>query len=358
MHKAQTLVVLIPAFPANEQEKNWLPTQQLFLVWVKKMFPGIQIIVLSLIYPDRISEYEWEGLKVLSFDGMRYRKLKQPLLWRRIWKQLSKINNTQAITGILSFWCGECALIGRYFSRLHSIAHRIVICGQDAREKNKLVRFIRPAANELIAISDFLADEFYRNHHIMPAHIIPNGIDTSLFSTDRSTRDIDVIGVGSLSRLKQYDLFIEIIAGLKKEMPDIRAVLCGDGEDVDRIKKMREDYFLENIVDMPGLLVPSKAIRMMQRAKIFLHPSSYEGFSMACLEALYAGAHVISFTKPMHHDIQNWHIVKTKEEMQQKALELLKDPDIVYEPVMLYSMNDTVKKIMGLFEFSETQKDI
>ena len=350
MRKSNTLAVLIPAFPANEMEKNWLPTQQLFLHWIKKIFPGINIIVLSFVYPDRISEYRWEEIKVFSFNGMKFRKLRRVFFWRKIWKRLKQINNEQEISGILSFWCGECALLGHYFGKRYSIDHRILICGQDARKKNKLVRFIRPAANELIAISDFLADEFYRNHHIMPAHIIPNGIDTSLFSTDRSTRDIDVIGVGSLSRLKQYDLFIEIIAGLKKEMPDIRAVLCGDGEDVDRIKKMREDYFLENIVDMPGLLVPSKAIRMMQRAKIFLHPSSYEGFSMACLEALYAGAHVISFTKPMHHDIQNWHIVKTKDEMIKKASELLKENKLADDKVMVYSIEESVKKLMQLFD--------
>lgn len=358
MSKAQTLVILIPAFPANEQEKNWVPAQQLFLLWVKKIFPGIHIIVLSFIYPYKISEYEWQGIKVFSFDGMKYRKLKRFLLWRRIWKQLKKINNTQGITGILSFWCGECALIGKYFGRLHSIDHRIVICGQDAREKNKLVKFIRPSANELIAKSDFLADEFYRNHHIKPAHIVPNGIDTSMFSTDIVTRDIDIIGVGSLSRLKQYNLFIEIVTALKQEMTGIRAVLCGEGEDEDRIRKMRKDHDLVDTIDMPGRLVPLEAIRMMQRAKIFLHPSSYEGFSMACLEAIYAGAHVVSFTKPMHHDIQNWHTVKTKEEMLQKALELLNDPETVYEPVLLYSINDAVKKIIDLFEFSETEKDI
>ena len=53
----------------------------------------------------------------------------------------------------------------------------------------------------------------------------------------------------------------------------------------------------------------------MQRTKIFLHTSSYEGFSGACLEALYAGAHVISFCEPMKQKIDHWHIVKDEKEM-------------------------------------------
>ena len=356
MTEAKTLVVLIPAFPANEQEKNWLPTQQLFLRWIKKLFPDVNIIVLSFVYPDRISEYEWEGIKVFSFNGMRFRKLRRFLLLRKVWNQLKQIKRKQGITGILSFWCGECALIGSYFGKRYSINHRIMICGQDARKKNKLVKFIRPAANELIALSDFLVDEFYRNHHIRPAYMIPNGIDVSIFSTNDLARDIDIIGVGSLSRLKQYDFFVEIVAGLKKKKPTLKAMLCGNGEDMERITRMRREHSLEDTIDMPGMLAPAEAIRMMQRAKIFLHPSSYEGFSSACLEALYAGAHVISFTKPMHHDIKNWHIVKIKEEMKQKAWELLNDPHIVYEPVMVYSMEDCVKKTMNSLGFAEMQK--
>ena len=350
MSKAKTLVVLIPAFPKDESEKNWLPTQQLFLRWIKKLFPKINIIVLSFVYPDRISEYEWEGLKVFSFNGMKFRKLRRLLFWRKIWKQLKKINNEQKISGILSFWCGECALIGTYFGKRYSIDHRIVICGQDARKKNKLVKFIRPGASELVALSDFLADEFYRNHHIKPAHVVPNGIDSSMFSSGTETKDIDVIGVGSLSILKQYEIFVNIVAELKKIKPGIKAVLCGDGEDRERIKKIIKDLSLEDTIDLPGMLVPTEAIRMMQRAKIFLHPSSYEGFSAACLEALYAGANVISFTKPMHHDIPNWHIVKTKNEMLKKASDLLQQDYYFDDKVIVYTVEDSVKKLIQLFD--------
>jgi glycosyltransferase involved in cell wall biosynthesis len=116
---------------------------------------------------------------------------------------------------------------------------------------------------------------------------------------------------------------------------------------------MRQDLSLTETVSMPGMLTPSDAIRFMQRSKILLHPSSYEGFSMACLEALYAGAHVISFVKPMHHNIKNWHIIKTKEEMSAKAIELLSTSETVYEHVLVYSMDDSAKKMMSLLGFVE-----
>jgi glycosyltransferase involved in cell wall biosynthesis len=348
----RTLVILTPAFPANESEVNWVPSQQLFLHSVQKLFPGIKIIVLSFIYPGQ-SSYSWNGIQVFGFNGEEYKKLKRPFLWSKVWKKLSEINKEQKITAILSFWCSECALVGTYFGKRNSVNHFTWICGQDARPKNKMVKLIRPSPHELIAKSDFLADEFYRSHGIKPDHVITNGIEPSNFQNTTNTKDIDIIGVGSLSVLKQYDIFIEIVAALKKIFPTIKVTLCGEGEDIEQIKKMRQDLSLTETVSMSGMLAPSEAIGLMQRSKILLHPSSYEGFSMACLEALYAGAHVISFVKPMHHEIKNWHVVKTKEEMCVKAIELLNDPATVYESVLVYSIDDSARKMIGLLGFVE-----
>ena len=74
---------------------------------------------------------------------------------------------------------------------------------------------------------------------------------------------------------------------------------------------------------------------------------------MACYEALYAGAHVISFVKTMHHEIKNWHVVASKEEMQQKAFELLNDPLLNHEQIFTYSMDDSAASMMELFGLAD-----
>jgi 5'(3')-deoxyribonucleotidase len=51
----------------------------------------------------------------------------------------------------------------------------------------------------------------------------------------------------------------------------------------------------------------------------------------------------------MKQDIKNWDIVDTTEEMKNKALQILQNPDTVYEPVIPYSMSETVDKMMELF---------
>ena len=348
--KQKTLVFLTPAFPANESEENWISFQQIFLRSTRKLYPGIKIIVLSFIYPHSVSSYNWNDIDVFSFNGMRYKKLRRPLLWRNIWRKLNAIKKQHEIIAIFSLWCGECALVGSYFGKKNSIDHFVWICGQDARKSNKMVKLIRPSSNELVAMSDFLLDEFFLNHHIRPAHLIPPGIDLSMYDDPGPIRDIDVIGAGSLSILKQYHIFVEVIGSLKNRIPGIRSVLCGDGEDRERISKMQQIYAVQQNLELTGMLSPRETIRMMQRSKIMLHPSSYEGFSMACYEALYAGTHVISFVKSMYSDIPHWHVVRSKEEMQQKAFELLADPKLTNESIFTYSMDDSAKKLMQLFD--------
>ena len=44
----KTLVILTPAFPANETEENWVHSLQLFLHSVKKQLPGIRINVFDM----------------------------------------------------------------------------------------------------------------------------------------------------------------------------------------------------------------------------------------------------------------------------------------------------------------------
>ena len=70
---------------------------------------------------------------------------------------------------------------------------------------------------------------------------------------------------------------------------------------------------------------------------------------MVCTEALYAGAHVISFVKPFEKDIAHWHIVSTQEEMLQKLLELLNDPSLDHSSVMHFDAKDAATAVMSLY---------
>jgi glycosyltransferase involved in cell wall biosynthesis len=346
----QTLVILTPAFPANESETSWVPPQQLLIKELKTQFPKLNILVFSFLYPYEEKEYTWNGVQVFAFGGMAKRKLQRLWLWRSIWKKLKKIKKQNNILGIFSFWCSECALIGKWFSYFHQLKHFCWICGQDARKTNKYVRWIRPKASELVAISDFLIEEFYRNHKVRPLHFIPIAIDKKMFPPLPLKREVDIIGAGSFSFQKNYDQFVSIVARIKDQFPSIKAVHCGWGEDAEHIQELVARFKLEDNLSLLGMVPHSEVLRLMQQSKVLLHPSSYEGFGMVFLEALYAGCHVISFVKPMKGEIKNWHIVKTREEMLEKSLELVQDTHLSFDRVLVFSIEDSAKKLIKLFD--------
>ena len=174
------------------------------------------------------------------------------------------------------------------------------------------------------------------------------GIDTKYFNSEKE-KDIDILAVGSLIPLKQYDIFIETVAEIKKQIPGIKAKLIGKGPERDRLEKLISQLGLQSNITLTGELSYHEVVEQMQRAKVFLHPSSYEGFGVVLIEALYAGCHVVSFTKPMKQEIEHWHIVSSKEEMIQKAITVLKNPLTIYKKVLFHTIGEVAKKMSALF---------
>jgi glycosyltransferase involved in cell wall biosynthesis len=349
----KTLIILTPAFPANESEEEsvWLPAKQSLIRALNRNFPELEIIILTFQFPASRNRYTWNGNLVIPFSGENKGGIRNWLLWLNVVKTLFQLKRTKHIIGILSFWCAECSFVAHYFSKLYRLKHYCWICGQDARSWNKFVKRIRPAPSELVAMSDFLQNEFHKNHGIRPAYLIPDAIDTSLFDKDNEERTIAILGAGSLSPLKQYDIFVEVVAAIKEQLQTCKAILCGDGSEWKRLELKIKELRLEDDLKLSGSLPQKEVLRLMKRTKVFLHTSNYEGFGNVCIEALYAGAHVISFTKPMNQEIPHWHIVSTKEEMTVRALEILRDHHPDYSSVLPFDMNDSAKQFMELFQY-------
>jgi glycosyltransferase involved in cell wall biosynthesis len=344
-----TLVILTPGFPGSEADSTCLPMQQNFVRTWEELFPQMNIIVLSFQYPYFKKTYNWSRTTVISFNGQNKGGLARLLARRKLNAKLGEINNNHKITGILSFWYGECALVGKRFGSKHNIKHYCWILGQDARKGNRYPKRVRANESELIALSDFLLDEFEKNHYRRPMHLIPPGIDLKQYITPVKDKSIDILGAGSLIPLKRFDIFLEILAEIKKDLPAVKAILVGAGPEKEKLQFLILKYGLQNNITLAGELAHDEVLQLMQRTKIFLHPSSYEGFSGVCLEALSGGAHVISFCKAMNQEIEHWHIVESKKAMKQKTSTILQNTNTSYSSVSPFLMSDTVKAVAKLF---------
>jgi glycosyltransferase involved in cell wall biosynthesis len=225
--------------------------------------------------------------------------------------------------------------------------HYSWLFGQDASAGNKYPSKLYVKENELIALSDFLQDEFERNYSIRPTIVIPPGIEKQV--QDENPRDIDMLAVGSLIPLKRFEIFVEIVATIRKQIPTINAMIVGDGPERNKLKNLVSTLGLEGNINFTGAVDHQQVLNLMQRAKVLLHPSSYEGFSGVCQEALNSGMHVVSFSRAMNYDIRQWHIVQTKTEMTQRAISILTNRFVEFVPVPFPSMIDTARQIMNCY---------
>jgi glycosyltransferase involved in cell wall biosynthesis len=347
----KTLVILTPGFPADENDSTCLPPVQQFIQHFKEANPLLRIVIIAIAYPFGHKKYIWHNCAVIPLCGNRYRKLLRPLLWLKIRNNLHHIKRSSHIIGILSFWCGEWAMIGTRFGKKYGIPHYCWLQGQDSRAGNKYARYFINKQAELIALSDSLADEFYKNYQTMPARVVPFGIKP-VYSTV-TQRHIDVIGVGGLIPLKQYHVFIRVIHRLKKIIPGIQAVLCGKGTEMKALQQMVNRLELEKNIQFTGEKPHPEVLALLQQSKILLHPSSFEGFSTVCTEALLCGCHAISFCRAMHRHISHWHIVPDEEAMYTQVLGLLQNPNTVYEPVVPFVISESIGTIANLLHYSE-----
>lgn len=349
--KTKTLVILTPGFPKDESDTTCLPMLQSFIRTLNKKFSRLNIIILAFQYPYFKKAYQWYGNTVISFDGRNRGGLIKLFLFRKWNAAIKKIHKTNKIHGLLSFWYAECALTGKRFADRNGVRHYCWMWGQDAKKGNKYVPFTLLKADELIAFSDSLQSEFEKNYGIRPLHVVTPGIDLKEFAFNNAKKDIDIIAAGSLIPLKQYDIFIQVIAEIKNRIPFINAVLIGEGPEKIKLQKLIVSLGLESNVTLTGELPHPDVLQWMQRGKIFMHPSSYEGFGIVCIEALCAGASVVSFVKPMQTEIPHWYVVANKEEMIQKAVEILKDPNAEFRSVVPYTIEQSVQKMSQLFSF-------
>jgi len=348
-NKPETLVILSPGFPADDGDTTCMPPMQVFVKALKEVCPGLDVIVIAFQYPHHAGEYDWNGIKIIALGGHNRGRLHRLRTWQKAWTALHRLNREHQLMGLLSFWLGECVFVGNYFAKRNRLTHYTWILGQDAKQGNKYVNWIKPKTHTLIALSDFIAREFKRNYGIWITQVIPVGIDTSLYGPAPTKRDIDLMGAGSLIPLKQYHLFVESVGFLKKFFPGIKAVICGKGPEVENLKALSERLNLSNNLVFAGELPYAEVLAMMQRSKVFLHTSNYEGFGAVMAEALYAGAHVVSFCKPMNRDYRHHHVVGDVNEMNEEIVRLLKNVHRGHDPVLTCSIQQIAKNVISLF---------
>lgn len=141
---------------------------------------------------------------------------------------------------------------------------------------------------ELVVVRGKKAKEFLLAHGVDGSVAVITGSVNNGTRLSPNHRHIHLIFVGRLSPIKQVHQFITIVDAVRRTIPDIKAVIVGDGVLMNNLRASVDELALTDHVEFLGKREDVGTI--LTRSKVFALTSRSEGLSIAMAEAMVAGA--------------------------------------------------------------------
>lgn len=155
-------------------------------------------------------------------------------------------------------------------------------------------------AGAVICVSESVKNEVIRWYNVDPEkiHVIPNGVNTRLFSpvghNNRDKLNLHdekvILFVGRLYANKNVDLLIRSLAFLGKEY---RLLIVGEGNDREKLELLVAETGLRERVLFAGYVPYRELPDYYRTADVFVLPSRLEGNPKVVLEALSSGVPIV-----------------------------------------------------------------
>jgi len=94
-----------------------------------------------------------------------------------------------------------------------------------------------------------------------------------------------VVAVGRLVPVKRFDVLIDALAELRRWVPDVRAVIVGEGYERAKLEARRRAVGAEDWLELPGYKEEAELLDVYRRAWVLASTSRREGWGMTISEA-------------------------------------------------------------------------
>lgn len=162
----------------------------------------------------------------------------------------------------------------------------------DSKYVSRIVRSVRDV-NYFVLVSQELKK--YYEKRVKPKCIyIPNVIDKEPSKKSKCNTK-NIISVGRLSKEKGQKDLIEIVSIIKKDIPNIKLYLVGDGDLKEELISYSKSLRVSKNVSFTGFLNEKEIEKLMLDSSVYVSTSYTESFGLSVLEASSYGVPVVSF---------------------------------------------------------------
>ena len=151
--------------------------------------------------------------------------------------------------------------------------------------------------NKIISISEHTSNKLKSELNCKCEIVtIPIGVDAGKINSIKPNKKTsDLIYAGRLLSHKNIDVFLQAIAEIKKENKKIKAIIIGDGPEKKNLERLTTKLKLNNNVKFLGNVpTDTEVYSLIKSSKVFVFPSSREGFGVVVIEAFACGVPVIT----------------------------------------------------------------
>ncbi len=175
--------------------------------------------------------------------------------------------------------------------------------------KSKVINNLVKNITHFVSISDVTKDRFmgWAKYDSKKCSIIPNAIHMENYGLGEKNRALlsqyglsgspVLMTLGQLSKYdrdKGFDSILDLLPELIQEIPNIKYLIVGKGDDIERLENKAISLGVGDHVVFTGFVSESEKADYYRLADAFVMPSYGEGFGFVFLEALACGVPVVA----------------------------------------------------------------
>ncbi len=176
--------------------------------------------------------------------------------------------------------------------------------------QNRALKNALHHADLILAVSSYTRERLIKEQKLNPdkVSILPNTFDANRFNIAPKPEKLlqkynlkpdqpTILTVARLSNSEQYKGYDKILSALPKirqQIPNVRYILVGKGNDKPRIEKLISQYQIQECVTLTGYIPDEELSEHYNLCDVFAMPSKAEGFGIVYLEALASGKPVLA----------------------------------------------------------------
>jgi glycosyltransferase involved in cell wall biosynthesis len=156
----------------------------------------------------------------------------------------------------------------------------------------------------VVTLSQSAKDEIVSMLRLPPdgVTVAPPGVEPR-FSPGGTRSEVPlVVAVGRLVPVKRFDLLIEALVQARRQVPDLEAVIVGEGYERGALEALRRRHRAEGWLSLPGRASDDELLDWYRRAWVVASTSQREGWGMTLTEAGACGTPAVATDIAGHRD--------------------------------------------------------